>query len=165
RAPQGIWIQGTRLFVADTQNHRILVWNHIPTSNNQAADYVLGEPNFTTAPSPVQTTVSTQANNLFYPVAVSSDGVRLFVTDLGNNRVLIWKSIPTQTQQPADVVVGQPDMVSNVANNSYNTTNNTPVLCQSNGTDPTTMLPTFPVICGATLNFPRFALSDGTRLF
>jgi WD40 repeat protein len=47
-----------------------------------------------------------------YSVAVSSDGVRLFVTDLGYNRVLIWNSIPTQNNQPADVVVGQPDFTS-----------------------------------------------------
>ena len=169
RAPQGLWIQGTRLFVSDTQNHRVLVWNHIPTSNNQAADYVLGEPNFTTAPGPVVTSIKAAANNLFYPVSVTSDGIRLFVTDLGNNRVLIWKSIPTTTQQPADVVIGQPDMVSNAANNSYNTTNNTPILCQaipnSTTTSGTTTVPVFPALCGATLNFPRFALSDGTRLF
>ena len=41
-------------------------------------------------------------------VAVSSDGVRLFVTDLGFNRVLIWNSIPTANHAPADVVVGRP---------------------------------------------------------
>lgn len=167
RAPQGVWIQGARLFVADTQNHRVMVWNEIPTSNNQPADYVLGEPNFTTAPSPVQVTIAAQANNLFYPVSVTSDGQRLFVTDLGNNRVLIWNAIPTQTQQPADIVVGQPDMVSNFGNNSYNVTTHTSVLCPSNGTNTTVTpnVPTFPARCGKTLSFPRFALSDGTRLF
>ena len=167
RGPQGLWIQGTRLFVTDTQNHRVLVWNHIPTSNNEAADYVLGEPNFTTAPNQLLTSIKAAANNLFFPVSVTSDGSRLFVTDLGNNRVLIWNSIPTATQQPADVVIGQPDMLSNVSNNSFNSTNNTAVLCQAiptTGTS-TSTTPTFPSRCGATLSFPRFALSDGTRLF
>ena len=28
------------------------------------------------------------------PVSVTSDGVRLYVADLGHNRVLIWNSIP-----------------------------------------------------------------------
>jgi hypothetical protein len=32
------------------------------------------------------------------------------VADLGNNRVLIWNSIPTTNQKAADVVVGQKDM-------------------------------------------------------
>jgi hypothetical protein len=178
RGPQGVWIQGTRLFVADTQNHRVMVWNNIPTSSNQPADYVLGEPNFTSAPPATQSDVPPQANNLFSPVSVSSDGIRLFVTDLAHNRVLIWNSIPTQNQQPADVVIGQPDMTSEKQNNALGT-------CVSNGTDSannptypagcTTFCPlngmdsagnpTYPVRCGLTLSYPRFALSDGQRLF
>ncbi len=157
RGPQGVWIQGTRLFVADTQNHRVLVWNNIPTSNGQAADYVLGEPNFNTAP-PATTLVSAPtASNLFSPVSVTSDGKRLLVTDLGHNRVLIWNSIPTQTAAAADLVLGQPDMTSDIDNNS-------PKLCISTGKDASGN-PTFTQRCGATLSFPRFALSDGNRVF
>ena len=40
--PQGVWIQGNQLFVADSQNHRVLIWNSIPTSNAKPADFVLG---------------------------------------------------------------------------------------------------------------------------
>ncbi len=50
RGPQGVWIQGSKLFVADTQNNRVLIWNTIPTQNNQPADVVLGQPDFTTSP-------------------------------------------------------------------------------------------------------------------
>lgn len=157
RAPQGVWIQGGRLFVADTQNHRVMVWNSIPTSNGQAADYVLGEPNFNTAPSAQAVSITPAANNLFYPVSVTSDGTRLFVSDLGNNRVLIWSAIPTQTQQPADLVIGQPDMKSAASNNS-------PKLCMATGKD-STGAATYPFRCGATVDTPRFALSDGTRLY
>jgi len=158
RAPQGVWLVGGRLFVADTQNHRVMVWNSVPATNQQPADYVLGEPNFTTAPASQTVSITPAANNLFYPIAVTSDGTRLFVTDLGNNRVLIWNSIPTQTQQPADLVVGQPDMVSNTPNNSS-------ALCTSTGTDSTTGAATYPTECGKTMDTPRFALSDGTHLF
>jgi len=157
RGPQGVWIQGTRLFVADTYNHRVLVWNNIPTSNGQAADYVLGEPNLNSAPPGTTADLPPQANNLFAPVSVTSDGTRLFVTDLGHSRVLIWNSIPTTTQQPADLVVGQPDMTSEFDNNAK-------ALCASNGTDSSNN-PTFPARCANTLSFPRFALSDGKRLF
>jgi len=157
RGPQGVWIQGTRLFVADTQNHRVMVWNNIPTSNGQAADYVLGEPNFNTAP-PQTTLVSTPtSSNLFSPVSVTSDGKRLLVTDLGHNRILIWNTIPTQTAAAADLVLGQPDMTSDVDNNA-------PKLCPSFGKDASGN-PTYLPRCGATLSFPRFALSDGNRLF
>src|SRR5262249_10178035 len=42
--------------------------------------------------------------------------------------------------------------------------NDTPDLCDSNGTD-TNGNKTYPDRCGKTLDFPRFALSDGRRLF
>ena len=159
RGPQGVWIQGNRFFVADTQNHRVMVWNSIPSSNNQPADFVLGQPNFSTATQQDQTTAQTKTNaaNLLNPVSVTSDGIRLFVTDLGHNRVLIWNSLPTTTAQPADLVLGQPNMTMGYADNS-------PALCKSSGTDSTGAL-TYPARCAATLSYPRFALSDGTRFY
>jgi uncharacterized protein (TIGR03437 family) len=178
RGPQGVWVQGTRIFVADTDNSRVLIWNGIPTSNNQPADVVLGEPNFTSAPPATTSVLPATASNLFSPVSVTSDGQRLIVTDLGNNRVLIWNSIPTQNGQAADVVVGQPNMISGGQNDVLPN-------CVMNGTDadgnPTYAAgcqpfcatqgndsdgtPVYPVRCGYTLSYPRFALSDGTRLY
>lgn len=178
RAPQGVWVQNGRLFVADTQNNRIMIWNSIPTHNNQAADIVLGQPNFTTV-IPInqsQANLVAAANTMLSPVSVSSDGTHLLVADLGFNRALIWNSIPTQNQQPADVEIGQPDMVSalQLPDNAFTgiasiasgqTTQETPVLC----TVPTGIdfndNPTYPNVCGRTLAFPRFVLSDGTRLY
>lgn len=161
RGPQGLWIQNGRLFVADTQNHRVLVWNSIPSRNDQPADLVLGQANFDVVPQVDLTRLEVvpKQDNLLNPVSVTSDGTRLFVSDLGHNRVLIWNSLPTRNQQPADVVVGQPDFTSAIANNSTK-------VCPSNGvssTDSTVLL--YPRRCGATLDFPRFALSDGRRLF
>src|ERR1700730_10237120 len=92
RGPQGVWIQDGKLYVADTQNNRVLVYNRIPTSNGAAADAVLGAPNFTSFVEPDLTQQKTDAvaTNMLNPVAVTSDGVRLFVSDLGFHRVLIW---------------------------------------------------------------------------
>jgi uncharacterized protein (TIGR03437 family) len=160
RGPQGVWIQSGKLFVADTQNNRVLIWNSIPTQNNQPADVVLGQPNFTTAPPIDQINLSLPAtsNTMLSPVSVTSDGQRLYVTDLGFNRVLIWNSIPTSTQQPADVEVGQVDFTQSVPDDNTH-------LCAVAGTD-SNGNPAYPVMCGATMNFPRFALSDGQgRLF
>jgi uncharacterized protein (TIGR03437 family) len=177
RGPQGVWIQNGKLYVADTQNNRVLIYNHIPTSNGAAADVVLGEPNFTTAiqPNLASQTTSATASNLLNPVSVTSDGVHLFVTDLGYNRILIWNSIPTANAAAADVEIGQPDMVSSVANNAYSGTASTStsdttdyetaVLCTvSNGTDVNDN-PTYPNYCNYTVSFPRFALVAGNRLF
>jgi uncharacterized protein (TIGR03437 family) len=157
RGPQGVWIQNGKLFVADTQNYRILIWNSIPTTNNQPADLVLGQPNFTTvnAPPPKTGNPTAAANQLLNPVSVTSDGTRVYVSDLGFNRVLIWNSIPTTMGQPADVVVGQPDMTSTAGNNFTETcssANSVNVLGD-------------PFESAITLNFPRFAISDGKRLY
>jgi len=160
RGPQGVWIQNGKLFVADTQNNRVLIWNSIPTQNNQAADLVLGQPNFTTAPqlNQINLNLPAAANTMLSPVSVTSDGQRLYVTDLGFNRVLIWNSIPTSTQQPADVEIGQVDFTQSVSNDNTR-------LCQVSGTD-SNGNPIYPIMCAATLSFPRFALSDGQgRLF
>ncbi|HJT89264.1 MAG TPA: IPT/TIG domain-containing protein [Bryobacteraceae bacterium] len=170
RGPQGVWIQNGKLFVADTQNNRVLIYNRIPTSNGAAADVVLGQPNFTTATQPDLTQQKTDAtaSNLLNPVSVTSDGLRLYVSDLGFNRVLIWNTIPSSSGAPADVVIGQPDMNSSVPNNAWTADANnveTPVLCTANyGTDPAGHT-IYPNTCNATISFPRFALSDGQRLF
>jgi uncharacterized protein (TIGR03437 family) len=159
RAPQGVWIQNGRLFVADTQNDRVMIWNTLPTKNNQPADLVLGAPNFTTTPNLdlINSSLVAAANTMLNPTSVTSDGVRLFVSDLGFNRVLIWNEIPTKTQQPADVEVGQINFLTALANDNVD-------LCASVGTD-SSGNPIYPATCVSTLSFPRFALSDGTRLY
>ncbi|HLH16858.1 MAG TPA: hypothetical protein VKX45_06540 [Bryobacteraceae bacterium] len=178
--PEGVWIQNGKLYIADTDDDRVLIYNTIPTANGAAADVVLGQPNFTTHNVPelsqnsdstdVTTTSTATATNMLSPVSVSSDGVRLFVTDLGYNRVLVWNTIPTSNAAAASFAIGQPDLNHGRANDAYTTdsTNNNkqaPVLCtQSNGTDSNGNA-TYPAICNATLNFPRFALSTGTQLF
>ncbi len=175
RGPQGVWIQNGKLYVADTQNNRVLIFNEIPASNGAAADVVLGQPSMSSFVQPdlSKQNANVNAKTMLNPVSVTSDGVHLFVTDLGNNRVMIWNSIPSSNSQPSDVVLGQPDAVSGNANNGYTTDpkdttvpqKQIPVLCKvSNGTD-TNSNPTYPASCNATLNWPRFALPAGNRLF
>jgi hypothetical protein len=164
RGPQGVWIQSGRLFVADTQNHRVLIWNSIPSANGTPADLVLGQPNFTTYVEPDLTKAQQNAlpNNLLNPVSVTSDGIRLYITDLGHNRVVIYNSIPTANGAPADLAIGQPSLSSDSTNPAI--ANNSALLCASNGVDSSNN-PTYPARCAATMDFPRFALSDGQRLF
>ena len=178
RGPEGVWLNNGRLFVADSQDNRVLIYNKVPTTNNAPADLVVGQATFTAFVQPDLTASqpSTAANNMQTPVAVSTDGTRLFVTDLGQNRVLIFNSIPTVNGASADVAIGQPDLVSAADNNSSSIPSNptldadnnpegvTAVLCQSNATDSDNVA-TWPTRCAATLSYPRFAVSDGTRLF
>jgi len=44
---------------------------------------------------------------LSFPRFALSDGQRLFISDSGNDRVLIFEQVPTQNAQAADIVIGQ----------------------------------------------------------
>ncbi len=113
--PQGIAICGTKLFVADNQNHRVMVWNTLPTTTQQAADFVLGQTNFTN-----NTPLATGATTLNSPVGVHCTATQLFVADRDNNRVLIWNTIPTTMGAGANVAVGQVGLAAAVPATSQN---------------------------------------------
>ncbi len=169
RGPQGVWLANGKLYIADTQDNRVLVYNKVPTANNATADLVIGQKNFTDFVNPDLTASqpNTSASNMQSPVSVSTDATHMYVADLGQNRILIWNTIPTTNGAPADVAIGQPDLVSASENNSYKAVDHTPILCATNGTDTTVTpnVPTFPIRCGATMSFPRYVLSDGKRLY
>ena len=89
------------LYLPDYGNYRVLGFNGVPTSNNVNADFVLGQPDFST------TTSGSSANAMNGPQTVKRYNGKVFLVEYTNSRVLIWNSAPTTTQQPADVVVGQ----------------------------------------------------------
>lgn len=105
---------GGKVLVSDAVRCGVLIWNSFPTSNGQAADLVLGSADVDTYP-PTSGSGKTQLNG---PTYVTSDGTRIFVTDSGNNRVLIWNSWPTASGAAADEVLGQ----SSFSGTSANTT-------------------------------------------
>jgi len=47
------------------------------------------------------------------PSGLTSDGTRLVMTDVFNNRVLIWNTAPTHGGQAPDLVLGQPNFTTN----------------------------------------------------
>lgn len=101
--PQGVWTDGTRVVVADTGNHRVLIWNTFPTVDGQSASLWLGQTSVTSS------SAGSGASGMSSPSRVYSDGTSLFVSDSGNHRILFWKKFPTQNGQPADAVLGQSD--------------------------------------------------------
>jgi hypothetical protein len=110
-----------KLLVVDSGNHRILIWNTVPTATGAAPDLVLGQADFThckyndddqngvTDDTPTARTLNT-------PAGIWSDGTRLVVVDEVNNRVLIWNSFPTTSFQPSDLVLGQADFTHSMQN-------------------------------------------------
>jgi DNA-binding beta-propeller fold protein YncE len=110
-APEGVWSDGTRLFVADTGNHRVLVWNAFPTSNGQPADVILGQDGPTSV-LPNRGQDGATATTMSFPSAVRIEGGALFVADTGNNRVLRFNAVTLTSGAAADGVLGQADLSS-----------------------------------------------------
>lgn len=117
---------GTRLAMADTNNHRILIWNTKPTSSGQGADIVLGQPNMS-ANQVNNGGVNEQSFNT--PISVLWDGRQFFVSEWSNNRVKVWNGWPTVTNQPANFVIGQ----NSFANTGCNAGGLRSGLCTPNG--------------------------------
>ncbi|HFD13239.1 MAG TPA: hypothetical protein ENJ32_12340 [Crenotrichaceae bacterium] len=107
--PTGISSDGQHLVVADAWNHRVLIWNALPEAHNLPADVVLGQADFFQVESNRGKQSTTTAASFHWPYGVLVADGKLMVADSENRRVLIWHSVPTQSGQPADVVLGQPD--------------------------------------------------------
>ncbi len=110
RAPSDVWSDGKRLFVADTENHRVLIWDTFPTSNFTPATTVLGQADFASSSS------GTAAGRLFNPYFLTSNGNQLFVADLDNHRVMVWNTIPATNGALADRVIGQANFTAGTMN-------------------------------------------------
>jgi len=107
--PRGLTVVGTKLIVADEVNHRVLIWNDLTTiSSTDPADVVLGQADFTSNGVNAGAGLGSPEDDTFdNPQDVYSDGTKLYVADDDNNRILIWDTIPTIDQTPADAVFGQ----------------------------------------------------------
>lgn len=94
---RGVASNGVQLAIADTDNNRVLVWNSFPTSSFQPADVVLGQDAFNRATldddnqdgNPDGTP---SARGMDGPAGVTFHRDSLIVTDLNNNRLLVFKA-------------------------------------------------------------------------
>ena len=134
--PEGVFTDGSKLIIADTDNHRVLIWNQIPTSSADTPDLVLGQPNLS---SNIPNNGGISASSLQEPTHAFTDGTRLYVADSTNNRVLIWNTFPTVSGEAADVVLGQQNFTSNAANQGG--------------------------VSGSSFDDPKSVYSNGTALF
>lgn len=125
--PNGVFIGAGKLLVADTDNHRVLIWDSIPTSSDASPDWVLGQSNFDNTDDDCTSTT------LHSPKGVWTDGTHILVADSANNRVLLWNTWPTSNGAAADVVLGQSDAESS-ATICEDTSLNAPTKVTSNGT-------------------------------
>ncbi len=103
----GVDIADGKLIVCDTGNRRVLVWDAIPTENGTPADLVLGQGDFVTRDD--NAGQAGGALGMRWPHGIAATGGMLFVSDAGNNRVMVWRRFPTSVGQPCDFVLGQTD--------------------------------------------------------
>ncbi|HEO72022.1 MAG TPA: hypothetical protein ENN80_12220, partial [Candidatus Hydrogenedentes bacterium] len=114
-----VYVDSTgRLWVADSENHRVLWFNaaHTLSSNKPDADGVLGQADFTSASA--NRGGSTGQNSLNHPYDVHVDpSGNLWVADYDNNRVLRFDNAAAKANGAnADGVLGQADFTSAGAN-------------------------------------------------
>lgn len=110
--PEGLTYDPTnkRLFVADRENNRIMVFDAVIITDGENAVNLLGQPDiFNTSPSTTQ-------SGLSYPVGVNStnDGKYLFVADWQNSRVMVFDSTTITNEEPAVNALGHIDSTGNV---------------------------------------------------
>jgi hypothetical protein len=123
--PDGVAVTPDGKLIVTDSGSRVMIWNTLPSANGQPADVVLGQADFThcMANDDDQNGAADgtpSARTLFSPTGLWTDGTRLVVSDLSNNRVLVWNAFPTRNFQPADVVLGQADFTGRAYNDDNN---------------------------------------------
>lgn len=105
--PYGVYWDGARLWVADTGNRRVLRFTGLPQRQGQAADLVLGQPDFTRRD---ENAGGVTGATMRWPHAIVAWQGRLCVADAGNNRLLLWPGVPDRHMERAELIVGQDEI-------------------------------------------------------
>ena len=109
-APRSVYLDDDHLVVADSGNHRVLVWHGVPERDGQPADLVLGQVD-AVSEGPAAGGRG-PARGMHLPTGVLVHDGALLVADAWHHRVLIWDEVPQRGDQPPDRVLGQPDVSS-----------------------------------------------------
>jgi len=107
--PYGVWSDGTRLWIADTGNRRVLFYKTIPEHSFQAADAVIGQAAFDERDMDNENAVWP------YAVKIAADGA-LMISDTQYFRVLYWSDWQNAFHEKAELVLGQADLNGNGQN-------------------------------------------------
>jgi hypothetical protein len=111
--PTDVYSDGQSLYVADTGNNRVLVFDKIPTMNGWHADAVIGQKKFKDMFSNMGS--KNIEDGLNSPTGIFIFNERMYITDHGNNRVLVLVKDSSGSWK-VDGVVGQKNTNSNNIN-------------------------------------------------
>jgi hypothetical protein len=104
-APRGVFLNDALLAVADSGNHRVLIWHSLPQADGAPADVVLGQPDFWSE-GPAAGGRG-PANGVHLPTGLLVAEGRLYVADAWHHRVLVWERVPERSNTPPDYALGQ----------------------------------------------------------
>ncbi|WP_194775418.1 NHL repeat-containing protein [Pararhodonellum marinum] len=107
--PYGIAVYDGKLFVADTGNRRVLVFNRIPVDSGAKADFVIGQEDFESR--------GYDPEHAIWPYSVSlGKKGELAITDTQYYRVLLWDHWEDALSAKAKCLIGQPNFEANGQN-------------------------------------------------
>lgn len=112
--PNGVFTDGTRLFVGDAFNNRTLLFNSIPVTNGAQASYVYGQTTMTA--SGVNQGGAVGPGTMDEPLWTTWDGTNYYISDSLNNRVLIFNGLPTGNDPTPVAALGQTVLTSGTSN-------------------------------------------------
>lgn len=99
-----------KIYVTDTNNDRILVWNDIPGSNGAPADFAMYnvvDPDSTqyVGEDSSKGYINRNSTEIGWPWSIWTNGNRLICTDTRSSRILIWDGLPASAADYPDTVV------------------------------------------------------------
>ncbi|MGE3661565.1 MAG: NHL repeat-containing protein [Pseudonocardia sp.] len=106
-SPRGVHLGEDHVIVADSGNHRVLIWHGFPDADHRPADVVLGQPDGETEGRAAGGRGPERGMNL--PTGVLVHEGKLVVADAWHHRILIWNEVPQDNDTAPDFVFGQDD--------------------------------------------------------
>lgn len=93
--PRGLYVAGGRIYVADTGNHRVLVWNTTTPEPNTSPVALAGQDNYETGgPNSGRGFLSAPSNkSLHTPQGIFSDGQAVYIAEEINHRVIRFAGV------------------------------------------------------------------------
>jgi hypothetical protein len=102
------------LWICDTGHHRLLGWSKLPSSDQAPADWLIGQRDFSCEGRNGKGEIGPNTVNV--PTGICAVEGGLAVADAWNHRILVWRQIPRGSHVPADIVLGQADFTTGLAN-------------------------------------------------
>jgi len=121
--PTSVTMGCGRVYAADMRNNRVLWWNSTSSYyTGRGADGVIGQPDFTSDSANRDNGGAPAADSLYNPygVVVDTTTCAIWVSDLGNLRVLRFPEPSAGTDATADVVLGQPNFTTHISGCTQN---------------------------------------------